>query len=193
MREAVGPDVDVMVDAGLGYADAKSAIQMAKRLENYNPYWLEEPLRPDDYDGYSRLCGATALRVAAGEEESSRLSYMDLMDRGKVDVVQVDVCRVGGLTEALKIGWMAFDRGRLVVNHSYSTDIDQAAALHFLACMPHTEMLEFCVESGPLRSQLARNPLQAVDGWVPVPEEPGLGVEINEDIIERYAVSLSSV
>lgn len=189
VREAVGPGVDIMVDAGLGYKDAKSAIQMARRLEQYNIYWLEEPLRPDDYEGYARLAGATSVRIAAGEEESNRLSYLELMDRGQVDVVQVDLCRVGGLTEALKIGWLAYDRGRQVINHSYSTDINLAASLHFLACMPHAHVLEYCVEPGPLRQQLVRNPLQVVDGYVAVPEEPGLGVQINEEIVERYAAA----
>jgi L-rhamnonate dehydratase len=190
VRDAVGPSVDIMVDAGLGYTDAKSAIQMARRLEKYNPYWFEEPLRPDDYDGYARIAAATSLRVAAGEEETSRSSYLELMDRGNVDVVQIDVCRVGGLTEALKIGWLAYDRGRLVINHSYSTDINHAAALHFLACMPHTQVLEFCVEPGPLRTELVRNPIKAVDGYIAVPEEPGLGVELNESVVERYGVAV---
>jgi L-rhamnonate dehydratase len=187
-RESVGPDVDVMVDAGLGYRDAKSAIQMAKRLEQYRPYWFEEPLRPDDYDGYAKLAAATSLRIAAGEEDTNRLSYLELMDRGQVDVVQIDLCRVGGLTEALKIGWLAYDRGREVINHSYSTHINHAASLHFLSCMPHAHLLEFCVEPSPLLTELTREPLRAVDGYVAVPEAPGLGVELNEEVVERYAV-----
>ncbi len=190
VREVLGPKADLMVDAGFGYKDAKSAIQMAQRLEKYGVHWLEEPLRPDDYEGYAKLSRATTLRIAAGEEETNRLSYFELLDRGQVDVVQVDLCRVGGLTEALKIGWLAYDRGRLVINHSYSTDVNLAASLHFLACMPHAELLEFCIEPGPLRQQLVRNPLRMVDGRVAVPEEPGLGIELNEDVVERYAARL---
>lgn len=190
VREAVGPDIDIMVDAGLGYSDAKSAMQMAKRLEAYGPYWLEEPLRPDDYEGYSKLAAATTVRIAAGEEESNRLSYVELMDRGNVDVIQVDVCRVGGLTEALKIGWLAHDRGRVVVNHSYSTDINHAAALHFLACIPNASLLEFCVEPWPLLMTLVKNPLHAVNGFVAVPQEPGLGVTIDENAVEKYCRAL---
>lgn len=188
VRDAVGQRTDVLVDAGFGYRDAKSAIQVARRLEDYRIYWLEEPLRPDDYQGYAKLASATSIRIAAGEEETSRLSYLDLMDRGQVDVVQVDVCRAGGLTEALKIGWLAYDRGRQVVNHSYSTDINVAASLHFLACMPDADLFEFCVESGDLRQRLVRNPIAMVDGYVVVPEDPGLGIELNEEIVERYAI-----
>ncbi|HEX9017494.1 MAG TPA: mandelate racemase/muconate lactonizing enzyme family protein [Chloroflexota bacterium] len=188
VREVIGPNVNLMIDAGFGYRDAKSAIQMAERLERYGVYWLEEPFRPDDYEGYAKLARATSLRIAAGEEETNRLSYIDLMDRGQVDVVQVDLCRVGGMTEALKIGWLAYDRGRLVINHSYSTDINLAASLHFLACMPHAELLEFCMEPGPLRRELVKTPLKMVDGYVAVPEEPGLGVELDEEVAERYAV-----
>ena len=116
------------------------------------------------------------------------LACLELLGRGNVDLAKVGFRRVGVLTDALKIGWLAVDRGRLVVDHSYGTDINHAAALHLLACLPQTQVLEFCVEPGPLRTQLIRNPLQAVDGYVAVPEEPGLGIELDESIVERHAV-----
>jgi len=159
---------------------------MARRFQEYDIFWLEEPLHPDDLDGYRRLSEAVDVRIAAGEEESSRASYIDLMDRGGVDVVQVDVTRVGGLTEAKKIAYLAHDRGRPCINHSFTTDINIAASLHLLASIPNAILLEFCVEDTPLRTQLARDPLRVVDGMVRVPEGPGLGVELNEDVIERY-------
>jgi L-alanine-DL-glutamate epimerase-like enolase superfamily enzyme len=187
MREAAGPHVDVLVDAGLCW-DAKTAIQMARRFAEYNIFWLEEPLHPDNLEGYRRLCEATEVRIAAGEEESSRASFVDLMDRGKIDVVQVDVTRVGGLTEAKKIAFLAQDRGLPCVNHSFTSDLNIAASLHLLASIPNAILLEFCAEESPLRSQLARNPLRVVDGQVAVPQGPGLGVEVDEEVIERYRV-----
>jgi len=187
MREAAGPKVDVLVDAGLCW-DAKTAIRMARRFEDYDIFWLEEPLHPDNLEGYRRLSEAASVRIAAGEEESSRASFVDLMDRGKIDVVQVDVTRVGGLTEAKKIAYLAHDRGLPCVNHSFTTDINIAASLHLLASIPNAPLLEFCAEESPLRTQLAREPIQVLDGMVRVPEGPGLGVELNEEVIERYRV-----
>ncbi len=189
IREAVGPQVDVLIDAGHAY-NTKTAIQMARRFARYDIYWFEEPLFPDNLDGYAQLAESTHLRVAAGEAESNRHSFYDLMDRGKIDVAQIDPCRVGGLTEAKKIAYAAFDRGLEVVNHSYTTDINVAASLAFLAAVPEAHFLEFCVEESPLRRELARNPIAVVDGYAAVPQGPGLGVELNEEIVERYAVRL---
>ena len=101
-RAGLGPDLDLMIDAGLVY-DAKTAIQRARAFEQYDPFWFEEPLLPDDYEGYAKLSAASSLRIAAGEEESERKSFLQLMDVGKIDVVQVDLTRCGGFTEAMKI------------------------------------------------------------------------------------------
>lgn len=189
IREAVGPDVDVLIDAGHAY-NTKTAIQMARRFEPYGIYWLEEPLVPDNLDGYAQLAGSTDLRIAAGEAESNRYSYVDLMDRGNIDVVQFDVTRSGGLTETKKIAYAAYDRGLEVVNHSFTTDLNIAASLAVLSAVPDAHLFEYCVEDSPLRQELIRNPIRPVDGYVSVPEEPGLGVEIDDEVVERYAVAL---
>jgi L-alanine-DL-glutamate epimerase-like enolase superfamily enzyme len=94
-RQGLGPDLDLMIDAGLVF-DAKTAIQRARAFEEFNLFWFEEPLQPDDYEGYAKLSAATSLRIAAGEEESERKSFLPLMDVGKIDVVQVDLTRCGG-------------------------------------------------------------------------------------------------
>jgi L-alanine-DL-glutamate epimerase-like enolase superfamily enzyme len=187
IREAVGPDVDVLIDAGQCY-DTKTAIQMAHRFAPYRPYWLEEPLNPNNLEGYARLSRAARMRIAAGEAESDRHSYLDLMDRGLIDVVQIDPTRVGGLTEAKKIAFEAYDRGRPVINHSFTTDINVAASLAMLACLPEAPFVEFCVEESPIRRDLIRNPIRIKDGYAAVPEAPGLGIEIDESAAERYAV-----
>jgi L-rhamnonate dehydratase len=189
IREAVGPKVDVLIDAGHAY-NTKTAIQMARRFAEYDIYWLEEPLFPDNLDGYARLSKSTHLRIAAGEAESNRHSYVDLMDRGKIDVVQFDVTRSGGLTETKKIAYAAFDRGLEVVNHSFTTDLNIAASLAILSAVPEANLFEYCVEDSPLRQELVRNPIRPIDGYVSVPEEPGLGVEIDPEVVERYAVEI---
>ena len=187
IRRAVGPDVDVLIDAGQCW-DTKTAIAMARRFEPYDIYWLEEPLRPDNVDGYAELARATPLRIAAGEAESERHSFRHLMDVGRIDVVQIDVTRTGGLTEAKKIAWDAYDRGRSVINHSFTTDVNIAASLALLATLPEAPFLEYCVEDSPIRNALVREPFEVEDGVVRLSDAPGLGVEIDEAVLERYAV-----
>jgi L-alanine-DL-glutamate epimerase-like enolase superfamily enzyme len=188
-RRGLGDEPDLMIDAGLCY-DAKTAIQRARAFEQYNPFWFEEPLLPDDYLGYAKLSAASPLRIAAGEEESERKSFLQLMDVGKVDVVQVDLTRCGGFTEAMKIAALAADRGLPVVNHGFTTYLNVAAALHFLASIPNTlGLLEFVVEEGTTLRHHISEPIRAQDGRVSVPEAPGLGIALNEDGIRRFRVA----
>ena len=185
-RRGLGDDVDLMIDAGLVW-DAKTAIQRARAFSDYKIFWLEEPLSPDDYDGYRKLSEATDLRIAAGEEESERRSYIDLMDRGRIDIVQVDLTRVGGFTEAVKIASLAADRHLPVVNHGFTTYINVAAALHFLNAIPNSFILEFVAEEGTtLRDSITKQKIVAHDGWLDIPTEPGLGIDLNEEAIAKY-------
>jgi L-rhamnonate dehydratase len=188
-RKGFGDTGDLMIDAGLVW-DAKTAIQRARAFSEYDIFWLEEPLRPDDYDGYRKLCAATEVRIAAGEEESERHSYQELMDRGQIDVVQVDLTRCGGFTEAMKIATLAIDRGLPVVNHGFTTYINVAAALHFLNSIPNSFIAEFVVEEGTtLRDSIGRERIVAKDGFLAIPDAPGLGVELDEEALSRYIVT----
>src|SRR5712692_4851706 len=188
-RRGLGDDADLMIDAGLVW-DAKTALQRARAFSEHNIFWLEEPLRPDDYDGYRRLAEATEVRIAAGEEESERKSFLELMDRGRIDIVQVDLTRVGGFTEAMKVASLAVDRGVPVVNHGFTTYINVAAALHFLNSIPNSFILEFVVEEQTtLRDHITRQKFVAQDGYLEIPEAPGLGVDLNEEGIAKYRVS----
>jgi L-alanine-DL-glutamate epimerase-like enolase superfamily enzyme len=187
-RKGLGEKADLMIDAGLVW-DAKTAIQRANSFSEYRIFWLEEPLSPDNYDGYCRLSESTSLRIAAGEEESERHSFIQLMDQGKIDIVQVDLTRCGGFTEAMKIASLAHDRGLPVVNHGFTTYINVAAALHFLNSIPNSFIAEFVVEEGTtLREQVTRQKITAVDGYVEPPSRPGLGIDLNEEAIEEYRV-----
>ena len=187
-RKGLGPEPDLMIDAGLVW-DAKTAIQRARSFEESDIFWLEEPLSPDDYAGYCKLSQATDIRIAAGEEESNRATFIELMDRGQIDVVQVDLTRCGGFTEAMKIASLAADRGLPVVNHGFTTYVNVAAALHFLNAIPNSFICEFVAEEETtLRDHITRQRIEAVDGMVEIPQEPGLGVQLNEEAIERFAV-----
>ncbi len=184
-RQGLGPDVELMVDAGLCW-DAATAIRRAKQFEPFNLTWLEEPLHPDDVAGYARLSAASPVRIAAGEEICDIREFQTMMDAAHLDVVQVDVTRVGGLLRSKRIGWDAAERHRLCVNHSYKTGINIAASLHFVAALPNTRYFEYCVEQGALRQTLTKQRFPVTDGDIAVSEEPGLGVELDEAVVERY-------
>jgi L-alanine-DL-glutamate epimerase-like enolase superfamily enzyme len=187
-RKGLGKSPDLMIDAGLVW-DAKTALQRARAFSEHNIFWLEEPLRPDDYEGDRRLSEATEVRIAAGEEESNRGSFLELMDKGKIDIVQVDLTRCGGFTEARKIASLAEDRGLPCVNHGFTTYINIAAALHFLNSIPNSFIMEYVAEEETtLRDHLTRQSFAEKDGYVAVPEAPGLGVELNEEGIQKFRV-----
>lgn len=185
-RRGVGDGNEFMIDAGLAY-DTATAIRRAHQFAEFQPYWFEEPLQPDNYDGYARLTANSPLRIAAGEQEVTLRDFERLLACG-VAVAQPDVARVGGLTNARRIGQLTHHLNRMCVNHSYKTGVSIAASLHFLAALPNTAWLEYCVEQGALRQKLTRQTFPVVDGYVSVPEEPGLGVELDEAIVERYLV-----
>ena len=139
--------------------------------------------------GYARLSARSPVRIAAGEEICDLNEFRTMMDVGGIDVVQVDVTRVGGLSRAKRIGWDSAERHRLCVNHSYKTGVNIAASLHFVAALPNTHYFEYCVEQGALRQHLTRQRFPVIDGEISVPEEPGLGVEFNEEVVARYRVA----
>ncbi len=186
-RRGIGDEAELMIDAGICY-DSSTAIRRAQQFAEYRPFWLEEPLHPDDLAGYARLAERSPIRIAAGEQETTLKGFGELLATG-IDVVQPDVARVGGPSIAIQIGRMAAQGHKLCVNHSYKTGVSIAASLHFLAALPNTGWLEYCVEQSALRQTLTRQTFPVVDGMVAVPQEPGLGVEIDEEVLARYRVA----
>jgi len=188
-RRGLGDEADLLIDAGLVW-DAKTAIQRARAFEEFNIFWLEEPLRPDDYEGYRKLSAASPLRIAAGEEESNRLSFLDLMDKGKIDVVQIDLTRCGGFTEAMKIASLAHDRGLMVANHGFTTYVNVTAALHFLTSIPNALIVEFVPEEETtLREKITQQKLRAENGFLSIPDAPGLGIDLDDAGVDQFRVS----
>jgi L-alanine-DL-glutamate epimerase-like enolase superfamily enzyme len=183
-RRGVGDDALLMIDAGCPW-DARTAIRRERQFRPYHIAWLEEPLAPDDLEGYGRLSRASETPIAAGEAEATRDQFRRLMDEGGIDIVQIDPGRVG-LTETMKVASLARDRHRRVVNHSYKTRISIAASLHFLAAVPDAFVLEYCVEDSPLLADLTHERFPLEDGFVRVPRSPGLGVTLDERTIERF-------
>lgn len=188
-RELLGPKRDLLLDVGYRWRDAKTALAVARRLEPYDPYFLETPLPPDDLQGHARLARWSPIRIAAGEFQTTRFEFEDLMDRAKLDVVQPDVARAGGLTECVRIARMARDRGVLVVPHAWKTGLTVAAAVHLSAVCdncPYVEYLPPDLHTSELTRELVREGPQPEGGLIPLPVRAGLGCVLDETAVRKY-------
>ena len=185
-RRVIGDGRDLMVDAGCSLT-LETALERARRVQPLGIGWLEEPLSQDDLKGYAALCPASPVPIAAGEGEVTRWGFADLIERG-LQVIQPDVAICGGLTVARQASEMARAAGRRAVPHCFSTGVNLAASLHWMAACPDGDLVEYCLRPSPLMRNLVRNlpPLQ--DGRVPVPQGPGLGIELDEGIIDEFRV-----
>ena len=189
-REELGTGRDLLVDAGwFVERTPKEAIQVVRSLEAFAPYLIEELLHPEDYDGYRQVSEAVETRIACGEQEATEWGFQQLIERGRVDVLQPDLTRCGGFTAARKIVDMAQRANRLVIPHSWSSDLLTAASLHLAAFQRRAPFVEFSTSRGPLSRMLVKEPLRMEDGYLRVPEGPGLGVEVNDAVIEQYRVA----
>lgn len=187
-RVAVGQAVELMIDVGYRWRNWREAEWVLKRIEDDKLFFVETPLHSDDLDGYARLAEATATPVAAGEFLQTRHEFRELMDRGRCDVIQPDIGRVGGLTEAQRCAQMAAERALLCVPHAWKTGLTVAATRHFGAAVancPYTEFFDKNFFPSHLRSHLAGPEPPLCDGQWPLPEAPGLGVELSPDVVER--------
>jgi len=189
-RAAIGDSNDLLVDAGwFVERTPKQAIEVARSLEPYRPFFIEELLHPEDYEGYRRVADAVATPIACGEQEATEWGFRDLIERARVDILQPDLTRCGGLTVGRKIVHMAERANVLVIPHSWSSDLLTAASLHLNAFQRRAVLVEFNTASGPLSRSLCRDPLHLEDGHLRVPQAPGLGVEVDEAVIERYRIA----
>ena len=190
-RAAGGDGVEIMIDAGLGYvADAGIAIGVAREYERLGIYWLEEPFEPDEYEAYAELADTVDLRVAAGEQDATWWGFRELIERAHVDVIQPDVTRCGGITEMLRIA-----RARAGARRSRRSRTPGRAASSRRPRSTSTP----CCRTGSGRSTASptrrstqtltrqRLPIEA-DGCVAVPTAPGLGVDLDEDVLESLRV-----
>jgi L-alanine-DL-glutamate epimerase-like enolase superfamily enzyme len=190
-REAVGPEMVLMVDVAYAWSDAKRALRVLRWLEPYDLFFVETPLDIDDLEGYAFLHAASPIRIAAGEWQNTHFEFQDLVHRGQLDVLQPDVGRVGGFTEARKVCQMAADHGRLVVPHCWKSAIGIAASAHVAAASevcPYIELLPAELSESLIRTSLVTDEFEVVDGVMRLPTKPGLGVTLNRDAIERYRV-----
>ncbi len=198
-RDEAGPGIDLMVDGGwygVGYDDpyrpraVKDWIRLVDGLEALDIFWLEDFLHPENFAGYAEVSRASrTLRIAAGEQLSGFADFERLAVEGRVHTLQPDLSRCGGLTVGRQIAEMAQRRGIDCVPHAWLTDLLKAASLHLNAYLMHSLYLEFNVSSASLLNHLCRNQIEMADGCIPVPDGPGLGMEVDEALVAKFRVA----
>ncbi len=154
-------------------------------------FFVETPIDVDDLEGHAFLHEHSPIPIAAGEWQNTHFEFLDLADRGKIDVLQPDVGRVGGFTEAIQVSRIASERGRLIVPHCWKSGIGIAASAHLAAasdCCPYMEFLPIELAESPLRRELLVEDLSVADGTITLPGKPGLGITLNRDALEKYRV-----
>jgi L-rhamnonate dehydratase len=187
-REGIG-DGTLLIDAGCVW-DARTALRRAQAFREFDIEWLEEPLAQADVDGYAWLRDRSPVPIAAGEGECGREAFRPLIDRHALDVYQVDISRCG-FTDAAYIRGRVEEIGARLCNHCYTSPITVAASLHWLSTCKDAFIFEDCVEDTPFRNDLTLERVQADNGWIKVPNAPGLGVTLNEDFVRRHVIAES--
>jgi L-alanine-DL-glutamate epimerase-like enolase superfamily enzyme len=189
IRRAVGDGVRIMADANCAF-DTLSAMQLGRKLEDEGVYWFEEPIPPENLDGYARLAGALDMAIAGGESEFTRWGFKELMTRAAVDIVQPDVGRVGGFSEARKIAALASAFDVPIAPHTgASSAVSIAASIQWSATLPNLLVFEYMYPPNPLREELLLEPLPTMEaGCIRVPHKPGLGIEIDPVALKRFQI-----
>ena len=198
-RAEAGPAIALMVDAGwygtshdapFKTRSLKDWIRLARALEELDIFWLEDFIHPENFAGYRAVAAeCTTLRLAAGEQYSGFADFARLVDEGGIDVLQPDLSRCGGLTVGKQIADLAMRRQIDCVPHAWLTDLLKAASLHLNAYLMNSLYLEFNVSSASLLNTLCTTSIEMVDGMIPVPTAPGLGVQVDEEMVRRFRVA----
>ena len=193
VRDAVGADIRLMVDANHGY-DVLEAIELGRKAAEYDIDWFEEPVVPEQIGAYRAVRAGQSIPVAGGETWHSRWGMREPIETRAIDIIQPDLAGVGGFTEAKRVADMAALHGIRVVPHVWGTAVHIAAALQFMAAMvpspvrvnPIEPILEFDRTDNPFRQAVVKTPIEHVRGVVKIPDAPGLGIEINRDALAEY-------
>lgn len=195
VRDAMGDEMDLMVDANCGY-DVHTAIELGEKMEKYDISWFEEPVFPENLTGYERIADAINIPLAGGECEFTRYGFQNFLSTDAVDFLQPNVGRAGGFRECLRIADMASAKDLIYAPHTGSSSaITMAAELQIAAAVPNFGIYEHMQsdwskeQKNPLREDLVEEDVEVYeDGEVKVPDRPGLGITINEDILEAHRI-----
>jgi D-galactarolactone cycloisomerase len=189
-RDAVGPDAQLMVDAGGSDAfwsnGLKWALRAADMLAAYDVAWFEEPLKPDALEDFVLLRRQAPLPIAGGEVLTRRQAFAPWLQAGAFDIVQPDVTKVGGISEERRIGWMAQEHGTRFIPHGWNTAIGLASDLHLASAFPDTDLVEY-IDGSPYVDEIVTEPWRLDDdGMLAIANRPGLGIQLDPDAIARY-------
>jgi L-alanine-DL-glutamate epimerase-like enolase superfamily enzyme len=192
VRQAIGPDMTLMIDVQYLWDDAATCLSVVRNWAEFDIFFLETPVWSDNVGDMARLVEEAPMKIACGEWLATRHEFRELLDVGKVQVAQPDVGRVGGIGEAKIVCDMAAERGRIVVPHCWKTGISISATAHLAFVTPHCAFIEYlppqlCHER--LRRELAQEELVLDDGLIALPKKPGLGIEVDWDVVRRYTVA----
>jgi L-alanine-DL-glutamate epimerase-like enolase superfamily enzyme len=192
VRKTLGPDIALMVDVQYMWEDAATALETVRQWKEFDLFFLETPIWVDNLDEYAKLHDTAPMKIASGEWLATHWEFEDLIDRGKIDVAQPDVGRVGGFLEAKKVCDHAAASGRIIVPHCWKTGLSVTATAHLAFNTPHCAFIEYlppqlCVET--LRRELVQEGFDFVGGRILPPKRPGLGIEVNMDVLQRYKVA----
>jgi galactonate dehydratase len=183
-RDAVGPDVEILIE-GHGRLSPNMAIRMARLLKEFDPFFFEEPVPPENVDEMAKVAAAIDIPVAAGERLYTRWGFRELLEKQAVDYIQPDLCHCGGFGEGRKIAAMAEVYHVRVLPHNPNGPISTVVGVHLGACTPNFEMLEYPRQVDDLVPVLRGVP-KAVDGYLDLPTEPGWGVEVDDDVLAEF-------
>jgi D-galactarolactone cycloisomerase len=200
MREIIGPDIQLMVDSNHAYT-LREAIELCRLIEPYDISWFEEPISPEFYSQYNELRQKTSIPIAGGECEYLRFGFQQLIGNKSVDILQPDICSSGGLTEAKRISALASANGVEIVPHTWGTAIGIHVALHFISNLESIPgrmyqpnfLMEYDQTENGLREKLTFPSIVMKDGYIEVPNRPGLGIDVNEDVLKEYAITKNRV
>ena len=189
-----------MVDSNHAYT-FRDATELARKIEKYDISWFEEPISPEFYEQYSELRSKTTIPIAGGECEYTRFGFNQLIKNNSVDIMQPDICASGGLTEAKRIGALASANGIDLIPHTWGTSIGIHVALHFIANIESVPgrmyqsnfLIEYDQTENGLRQNLTYPSIEMKDGMIDVPNRPGLGIEVDEDVLKKYAIDKNDI
>jgi galactonate dehydratase len=186
VRAAVGPDVDIAVDVHTKFFEPHRAVTLAHALEPYHPFWLEEAIRPENYDAMKKLSDRIRIPLASGEANYAIHEFKQLIERQALDIVQPDICCCGGVLTMKKIAAMAEAQYIMVAPHNPMSPLAAAVNVHFAASTPNFLILEYrAPDSGAARDVLQEPLMVKKDGYLDIPNKPGWGVELNEEAFRR--------